>query len=1439
MINLYPLQKTLCFELRRIDKTGKMSKLEDLASDELEALLDKTLENFEHNKIIEHAEKKANNLEKIKDLFDSVHKEIIEESLEKLSSDNRFNDLISKYDKLQEDIKEKKNQRKKIEDKKDPKYKELTEEINTKQDEVKKNKDNIFAFVIDNFKAHDKYEKIFSDEKLELLKEKYPDQRDVISDFDFFMSYFKGYDRRLKYLYEDEEDKKYTAYKSIPYLLTNYNLPIFYKNLQILEYIIQQKNISNELKNIILRNEDIKNICSFSNYITESCFKSYNEIVNRINQEITKYNNGKNEKYNKENDKFSTLGFLKNLVDLDQNTDVLRKIYDDKELVDIINKFINGLNFGDFKLVFDNIKKYNLEKLYIKNGKYLMDTLELNKNKKINDSYIQLSELKRKDKDACSKISKRADELFKNFYSASEDIKDILKAKYTPNDRNLGRYNDRDNDEIKRKAKEELQSIEVFLNSIKDISEFVSLFIPKQSEDRYLIDFYKVNFDIYNRLNPERLAKVDQIYNHVKTYFTLKDFSTRKIRVNFDIDSFLESWDINQIDSYLGTILIKEEDDEKRYFLGIINKNNFSKFDYVKEPENAYKQMICKYVSTPDSDNEESNKRYKIVKFRNISKDSIDKMVEKDELYLFQIYNKYFSTKSYKTNKNLNTIYWDNIFDEYNIENNIFTINGEAKLFYRPNSLSRKITHPKGKPINNKDENNPKKTSEFKYDLIKDKRYTENKLMVHIPITININSQNIDQSALNQKILDKIKNSEDLHIIGISRSRDELLHATIMDLNGNVKESISLSTVTSRGYDKAKEEDKIFERDYNSLVNKKLQEKIDANKNNNTLKEWQSERSIKDFLTGYTSQVVHKLVGIIKEYNNSILVFEEAKSKNLKDSKLEESLYRDLIKAIITKLSFIADKKESKYQFGSTFNAYQLSYYKKEYEKEYEKFKKAKIEKEQEQDKKGKNKKKSYDENIIQNGIVFHHVPTKLTSDIDLETGFINCFCLSDNVFNDSDWGWPNETFKKFKLFISAFDNITLSPREEIYKPKAKMSDTEERVKVKQCYSFKFRYNKFRDCKIITINKEHEEKEEPCKFLFENLITNIINDKFFDESWMLYSCVDRMDVNDDYLKVDISREFSELFKKYGVIDTEKINYAVLKEFKIVIDSYNLKMDNYSIKTMLINLRNTPDIKKEFDDIFANDIDDKNEKTFEIFNKYHILNSKKIDEFKNNKKNKEAIQEDTKNDIIYYLVKEVLNLVDKYEDTFFEIQDNIKEDIIKFFNKNEIEINMKEEFIKEFIRLFKLMLQMRNYDKKNDYEYILSPVGIRKNGALKFFNSSSDENSSKNVAKKGLLLVKNIKEFKDDLNTLELKVTDEEWISSIIDDKFFVDKQVDENDDKNQSDVIDKKIDENEDKNQSVKNIDENTKETKEKEETNGNFLLGYIKRNKDKKNKKH
>ncbi len=96
---------------------------------------------------------------------------------------------------------------------------------------------------------------------------------------------------------------------------------------------------------------------------------------------------------------------------------------------------------------------------------------------------------------------------------------------------------------------------------------------------------------------------------------------------------------------------------------------------------------------------------------------------------------------------------------------------------------------------------------------------------------------------------------------------------------------------------------------------------------------------------------------------------------------------------------------------------------------------------------------------------------------------------------------------------------------------------------------------------------------------------------------------------------------------------------------------------------------------------------------------------------------------------------------------------------------------KAEFYKNFIRLFKLMLQIRNSDKENLKDYLLSPVK-NKNG--EFFDSreadnkmpqDADANGAYNIARKGIMLIERIKNTPCGKKP-DYKITNEEYLQKL-------------------------------------------------------------------------
>lgn len=382
-----------------------------------------------------------------------------------------------------------------------------------------------------------------------------------------------------------------------------------------------------------------------------------------------------------------------------------------------------------------------------------------------------------------------------------------------------------------------------------------------------------------------------------------------------------------------------------------------------------------KYVSLDKFYAEINLKLYKIT-FQEVSADYIDELVESGKLYLFQIYNKDFSEHS-KGKPNLHTMYWKALFDEENLANVVYKLNGEAEIFYRKKSITKNIvTHNANEPINNKNPLNQKKTSTFKYDIIKDKRYTLDKFMFHVPITLNFKAKGI--TKFNDYTNNQIRQADDVHIIGIDRGERNLLYVSVIDMQGNIKEQFSLNEIINeyKGI--------THKVDYHSLLEKKEKERDEQRKN------WGTIENIKELKEGYMSQVVHKLVNLMLEYNG-IIVLEDLNS-GMKNSrkKVEKQVYDKFETMMVNKLAYLVNKDVTdKTAQGGILNAYQLA---------------------------------TADlKNVKQNGFIFY-IPAWNTSKIDPTTGFVNLFRLQDYTSEE-----------KCRQFVEKIRDIRFNSKENYF----------------------------------------------------------------------------------------------------------------------------------------------------------------------------------------------------------------------------------------------------------------------------------------------------------------------------------------------------------------------------------------------------------------------
>ena len=372
------------------------------------------------------------------------------------------------------------------------------------------------------------------------------------------------------------------------------------------------------------------------------------------------------------------------------------------------------------------------------------------------------------------------------------------------------------------------------------------------------------------------------------------------------------------------------------YFKDSIKKHDdWSQFGFKFSPTESYNDISEFY-------REISDQGYS-VRFNKISKNYIDGLVNNGYIYLFQIYNKDFSKYS-KGTPNLHTLYFKMLFDERNLSNVVYKLNGEAEMFYREASIGdkEKITHYANQPIKNKNPDNEKKESVFEYDIVKDKRFTKRQFSLHLPITINFKAHG--QEFLNYDVRKAVKYKDDNYVIGIDRGERNLIYISVINSNGEIVEQMSLNEIISDNGHKI---------DYQKLLDTKEKERDKARKN------WTSVENIKELKEGYISQVVHKICELVIKYD-AVIAMEDL-NFGFKRGRfpVEKQVYQKFENMLISKLNLLIDKKAEPTEDGGLLRAYQLT----------NKFD-------------GVNKAK-------QNGIIFY-VPAWDTSKIDPATGFVN-----------------------------------------------------------------------------------------------------------------------------------------------------------------------------------------------------------------------------------------------------------------------------------------------------------------------------------------------------------------------------------------------------------------------------------------------------------------
>ncbi len=431
--------------------------------------------------------------------------------------------------------------------------------------------------------------------------------------------------------------------------------------------------------------------------------------------------------------------------------------------------------------------------------------------------------------------------------------------------------------------------------------------IQKQAlRSKLLAEGNETNY--YEKMNYKQIAKAS------KDIHTLIRINGQVYRKTKHLDELKqqnfppEIWKIKKNNSYK-----KGEKFSKKDLIHFINyykdiaKNYWKSFNLSLNPAE-------KYESFEHFTDDIASQGYKL-SFDKIKSNYIEEKVKQGELYLFQIHSKDFSPNS-KGRPNLHTSYFKLLFEEENLKNTIFKLNGQAEVFYRKASKGKTVTHHKNQSIKNKNPLNSKKNSTFKYDLIKDKRFTADKFFFHTPITLNFKEKEKPSQLFNQEVLKFLKSNKNINIIGIDRGERHLAYWTLLNQKGDILKQGSFNQITTSYKNKKGQEVKV-QTPYHSLLENREKERDKARKT------WGKIESIKELKSGLLSHLVHQIAKLMVEHN-AIVVFEDLNSGFKRGRmKFEKQIYQKLEKALIDKLNYLVFK--DKKQAGSFLNAYQLT----------------------------------------------------------------------------------------------------------------------------------------------------------------------------------------------------------------------------------------------------------------------------------------------------------------------------------------------------------------------------------------------------------------------------------------------------------------------------------------------------------------------------------
>ena len=363
----------------------------------------------------------------------------------------------------------------------------------------------------------------------------------------------------------------------------------------------------------------------------------------------------------------------------------------------------------------------------------------------------------------------------------------------------------------------------------------------------------------------------------------------------------------------------------------VLDKDNYARMPVNFKETSEYKNLKEFY----DDAAEGSFK----MKWEGIDGKYIDDLVKTGRLYLFKVTCQDMDKGHHGKDGNVKVLF-EEMMSDRNCRENLIKLCGGAQMYFRKKSFEPKPTeiHPAGIPIGCKNPDNPRKARTFRYDIIKNRRFTVDRYSLHIPITFSPRANAKGGSTINDAVRQIIRENPGMYVLGVNRGERNLVSISVTAPDGTIVEQCSLNVFDNFDY---------------------LRKLTELEKQRNSeRRNWQIITAIKNLKLGYLSRVKGAIKQYVKKYNCIIAM--EALDMDFSSGrqKFERNVYRQFENELVNMFGLLLDKDDA----DRTRNALQLT-----------------------------NKAGTIKDRIdrVQNGIIFFVNPAWITAS-DPVTGFAN-----------------------------------------------------------------------------------------------------------------------------------------------------------------------------------------------------------------------------------------------------------------------------------------------------------------------------------------------------------------------------------------------------------------------------------------------------------------